>query len=148
MPDLVPLQPVDYLVMGHLTQDLTPDGPRLGGTATYSALTARALGLRVGVITSASEKTSMKAFEGIQVISIPSEHTTTFENIYSESGRRQTLHHQAAHISFEFVPEAWRNASIIHLGPVAQELDSELPIISFAVLVWRHTPRLDADMVR
>ncbi len=69
----------------------------------------------------------MKAFEGIAVISIPSEHTTTFENIYSESGRRQTLHHQAAHISFELVPEAWRSASIIHLGPVAQELDLELP---------------------
>ena len=65
MPDLVPLQPVDYLVVGHITQDLTPDGPRLGGTATYSALTARALGLQVGVVTSASEKTSMKAFEGI-----------------------------------------------------------------------------------
>jgi sugar/nucleoside kinase (ribokinase family) len=128
MPDLVPLQPVDYLVMGHITQDLTHGGPRLGGTATYSALTARALGLRVGVITSANEKTSMKDFKGIRVVSIPSEHTTTFENIYSESGRRQTLHHQAAHISFELVPEVWRSASIIHLGPVAQELDSELPI--------------------
>jgi sugar/nucleoside kinase (ribokinase family) len=127
MPDLVPLQPVDYLVIGHLTQDLTRDGPRLGGTATYSALTARALGLRVGVVTSASKQISMKAFEGIPVISIPSEHTTTFENIYSENGRRQTLHHQAAHISFELVPEAWRSASIIHMGPVAQELDSELP---------------------
>ena len=128
MPDLVPLQPVDYLVMGHLTQDLTRDGPRLGGTATYSALTARALGLRVGVVTSASKKTSLKAFEGIQVVSIPSKHTTTFENIYSENGRRQILHHQAAHIPFEFVPEVWRSASILHLGPVAKELDSELPI--------------------
>jgi len=127
MRELLPLQPVDYLVIGHITQDLTKDGPRLGGTATYSALTARALGSRVGVVTSAGEKTSMKAFKGIQVVSIPSEHTTTFENIYSESGRRQTLHHQAAHISFELVPEAWRSAPIIHLGPVAQELDSELP---------------------
>jgi len=127
MRDLLPLQPVDYLVIGHITQDLAKDGPRSGGTATYSALTARALGLRVGVVTSASEKTFMKAFEGIPVISIPSEHTTTFENIYSESGRRQILHHQAAHISYELVPEAWRSASIIHLGPVAQELDSELP---------------------
>ncbi len=130
MPDYVPLQPVDYLVMGHIAQDLTRDGFRLGGTAAYSALTARAIGLRVGVITSANEKTSktsMKAFDGIPVISIPSEHSTTFENIYAESGRRQILHHQAEHISFELVPEAWRSASIIHLGPIAQELDSELP---------------------
>ena len=130
MPDYVPLQPVDYLVMGHIAQDLTRDGFRLGGTAAYSALTTRAIGLRVGVITSANEKTSktsMKAFDGIPVISIPSEHSTTFENIYAESGRRQILHHQAEHISFELVPEVWRSASIIHLGPIAQELDSELP---------------------
>lgn len=121
-------QPVDYLVMGHITQDLTPDGPRLGGTAAYSALTARALGLRVGVVTSANETTSIKALDGIQVISIPSEYTTTFENIYhSKDGRKQILHHEAAHISFDFVPEVWQSASIIHLGPVAQELDAELP---------------------
>ena len=82
MHDHVALQPVDYLVIGHITQDLTRDGPRLGGTATYSALTARALGLRVGVVTSANKSTSLKTFDGIQIISIPSKHTTTFENIY------------------------------------------------------------------
>ena len=128
MHDLVPLQAVDYLVMGHITQDLTPAGPRLGGTATYSALTARALGLRVGIVTSASEETSLQALAGIPVISIPSEGTTTFENIYaSRGGRIQILHHQAAHIPFDLVPEIWRSTPIIHLGPVAQELDQELP---------------------
>jgi hypothetical protein len=127
MLDLVPLQPVDYLVIGHVTQDLTEHGSRLGGTATFSALTAHALGLRVGVITSANKKTSMKALDGIQVVSIPSEHTTTFENNYSESGRSQILHHQAERVSFDRVPDIWRSAPIIHLGPVAQELDSEMP---------------------
>jgi len=126
MLDAVSLQPVDYLVMGHITQDLTRDGPRLGGTATYSALTARALGLRVGVVTSINESTSLKTLEDIQVISIPSEHTTTFENIYDKDGRKQILHHRAAQISFDSIPEIWRSASIIHLGPIAQELDSEL----------------------
>ncbi len=128
MLDYVPLQPVDYLVIGHVTQDLTPDGLRLGrhsgifhtdGACAWSTSWSRDLRKR--------KKTSMKALDGIQVISIPSEHTTTFENIYTESGRRQILHHQAEHISFELVPEVWRSASIIHLGPVAQELDSELP---------------------
>jgi sugar/nucleoside kinase (ribokinase family) len=128
MLDFVPAQPVDYLVIGHITQDLTRDGPRLGGTATYSALIAHALGLRVGVVTSANESTSLKSFDGIQIIRIPSEHITTFENIYNSDGeRKQILHHQAAQISFDLVPEIWRSASIIHLGPVAQELDSELP---------------------
>src|SRR5271169_303078 len=102
MLDLAPLQPVDYLVIGHITQDLRRDGARLGGTATYAARTAQALGLRAGVVTSANEKTSWEAFNGIRVICIPSEDTTTFENIYdSEDGRRQILHHPAAHISLE-----------------------------------------------
>jgi len=128
MPDLVPLQPIDYLVMGHITQDLTKDGPRLGGTAAFSALTARALSLRVGVVTAANEETSMKTLDRIPIISIPSKYTTTFENIYDgDDGRIQTLHHQAAHLPYDLVPEVWRSTPIIHLGPVAQELDSELP---------------------
>ena len=48
MSSLVPLEPVDYLVIGHLSCDITPEGPRLGGTAAYAALTSHALGLRVG----------------------------------------------------------------------------------------------------
>jgi hypothetical protein len=127
MLGVVSLQPIDYLVVGHVTQDITRNGPRLGGTAAFSALTARALGLRVGVVTSANEKTSLKAFDGIPVVSIPSEYTTTFENIYRDDGRKQILHHRARRLSIDLVPEAWRNATIIHLGPVAQELDSELP---------------------
>ena len=127
MFELVPLEAVDYLVIGHVTEDITPSGPRLGGTAAFSALTARALGLRVGVITAAAKKTSLKTLEDIPVLNSPSIHTTTFENIYSEDGRIQVLHHQAAPISAESVPDVWRKASIVHLGPVAQELNAEFP---------------------
>jgi hypothetical protein len=44
MSNLIAMEPVDYLVIGHVAHDLTPEGWRLGGTAAYSALTARALG--------------------------------------------------------------------------------------------------------
>lgn len=124
MFELVPLEPVDYLVIGHLTEDLTPSGPRLGGTAAFSALTARALGLRVGVVSALSEGTSLKALEGILVVRIPSPQNTTFENIYGANGREQILHHRAVPISMATVPDIWRTASIVHLGPVAQELDA------------------------
>jgi sugar/nucleoside kinase (ribokinase family) len=127
MLELVPLQPVDYLAIGHITQDITPSGLRLGGTVTFSALTARALGLRVGIVTAAAHDLSLNVFDGITVVSVPSEHTTTYENIYGKEGRKQVLHHQAAHIPFESVPDAWRSASILHLGPLAQELDLQLP---------------------
>ncbi len=43
---------LDYLVVGHVTEDITPQGVMLGGGVTYSALTAKAMGLKVGIITS------------------------------------------------------------------------------------------------
>ncbi len=127
MPDLVPLEPVDYLVIGHIAHDLTPDGIHLGGTAAYSALTARALGLRVGIVTASAPDTSLELLGGILVLSIESTRNTTFENIYTQNGRIQYLRAQAARIDFDSTPETWRNASIIHLGPIANEMDSVLP---------------------
>ena len=41
-----------YLVIGHISADLLPNGTAvLGGTALYSALTSARLGWRVGVLT-------------------------------------------------------------------------------------------------
>ncbi len=127
MPSLVSLEPVDYIVIGHAAHDLTPSGARLGGTAAFSALTARALGLRVGIVTSVGADTSLAALDGIPTVTIPSEHSTTFENSYSTDGRKQILHHQAAPIDFIHVPEIWRHADIIHLGPIANEVSPILP---------------------
>ena len=127
MLSLVPLEPVDYLVIGHAAHDLTSSGARLGGTVAFSALTARALGLRVGIVTSTGAEIPLARLEGIPVIAIPSEHSTTFENIYSREGRKQILHHRAAPIDFADVPEIWRRADIIHLGPIANEIQPVLP---------------------
>lgn len=127
MPDLVALEPVDYLVIGHVAHDLAPEGPRLGGTAAYSALTARALGVRVGVVTAVGPETSLASLNDIPVVSLESPRSTTFENIYNEHGRIQYVRVQATRIDFERVPENWRRASIIHLGPIANEMDSTLP---------------------
>jgi hypothetical protein len=125
MFDVETFKPVDYLVIGHVTDDVTPAGLRLGGTATFSALTARALGMRVGIVTSASHAISL--LENISVVFSLSEYTTTFENVYFNGERKQTLQHQADEISLEKIPNVWRNAPIIHLGPVAQEIPGDLP---------------------
>ena len=124
---VIPLEPVDYLMIGHVAHDITPDGYRLGGTVAYSALTARALGMRVGIVTASGPETSLDALDGIPVISLDSPRSTTFENIYTGHHRIQYLLAQAARIDFEAVPEVWRRASIVHLGPVANEMDSALP---------------------
>ncbi len=127
MLELVSLQPVDYLAVGHLAVDLTPLGPRLGGTVVYAALTARALGLRVGIVTACAADAPLSALQGIQMVSVPSEHSTTFENTQTDSGRRQVLHHQATPLTFEHIPPAWRQSAIVHVGPIAQELAPDLP---------------------
>ncbi|MGE5465039.1 MAG: hypothetical protein ACM3PS_16870, partial [Syntrophothermus sp.] len=127
MQNLASLEPIDYLMIGHVAHDITPDGYRLGGTVAYSALTARALGMRVGILTASGPETSLAALNDIPVISIASPQSTTFENIYTDHGRIQYLRRQAARIDFQNVPDSWRHAPIIHLGPIANEMDSILP---------------------
>ena len=120
------LQPVDYLLIGHVAVDLTPAGKQLGGTVSYSALTAKAMGLRVGIVTSAGEDAPLSLLDGIQIFNVPTEHSTVFENVKTEHGRKQTLHHRATSITFEHIPQIWRDASIVHLAPIAQEVDPAL----------------------
>jgi sugar/nucleoside kinase (ribokinase family) len=123
---LKPFEPIDYLVIGHVTQDLTPNGPILGGTAAYSALTAKALGLRVGIVTSCRSDLEMPELEGIQVAVNYSEDNTTYENIITPEGRILYLHKRANMLSAAQVPEVWLRTPIVHLGPLDQEVDPNL----------------------
>lgn len=127
MHGILPLEPLDYLVIGHLARDLTPQGVRLGGTAAYAALTARVLGLRAGIITAVSPDLPLEPLNGIPVLSFDSESTTTYENIYTAAGRTQYLRARADRIALDRVPLTWRSAPIIHLAPIADEVDSLLP---------------------
>jgi hypothetical protein len=123
MFNMAPLEPIDYLVIGHITRDLTPTGSRLGGTASYAALTARALGLHVGIVTSWADEINLGILSQIPIINYPAEHSTTFENINTPEGRIQILHYVATPLEYFMIPEPWRGASIVHLGPVAREVE-------------------------
>ncbi|MBN1888776.1 MAG: hypothetical protein JW850_12345 [Thermoflexales bacterium] len=131
----------DYLVIGHVCRDviLSPGGepqPSFGGTVTYAARTVRALGLKVAVVTSAAPDVSLTPIlPGIAVHCVPSASTTTFENRYDGSQRSQILRATAAPISLDDVPALWRQASLVHLGPVAQEVDPALVTAFPAALV-------------
>ncbi|MDD5467906.1 MAG: PfkB family carbohydrate kinase [Anaerolineales bacterium] len=120
------LEPVDYLLIGHLTCDLVDGVCRLGGTAAYAALTADALGLKVGIVTSFAADLNPAPLGKIPVISYPSEQSTKFENCLTPTGRVQILHSRAEKLDFHLIPEVWRNAPIVHLAPVAQEVESSL----------------------
>jgi sugar/nucleoside kinase (ribokinase family) len=116
---------IDYLLIGHATCDLTAGGSRLGGTVTFGALTARALGLRVGVLTSVPDslRPLLSPLDGIDIVCIPGEQATTFENIYTPDGRQQIIHGRAAPLRYDHIPAAWRAAPLVHLGPLVGEID-------------------------
>lgn len=140
MFQLTSLEPVDYLVIGHLTRDITPEGPRLGGTAAYAALTAQALGLRVGVVTSWGADLPLGPMRSVPIASFPYEESTTFENVATAAGRVQHIRTVAPRLDYYHVPEPWRSAPIVHLGPVAQEVEPSL-VRNFPAALLGVTPQ-------
>jgi sugar/nucleoside kinase (ribokinase family) len=118
----------DYLVIGHVCRDLSRDGPRLGGTATFTALTAQALALRPAIVTSApvGAQPLLQPLHPIPLSIRPAGNFTTFENAYTPQRRIQTLWARAEQLTLSDVPIGWRSAPIIHLAPVADEVDPSL----------------------
>ena len=118
----------EYLVVGHVTRDLAPDGSYLlGGTATYSGLTAMRLGVGVGVLTSADPALLMFEDEpSAQVCCLPAKETTVFENVYVDGLRKQYVRARAECLTVGDVPAAWLCSPLVHLGPIAQEVDPDL----------------------
>lgn len=122
------LPTIDYLLIGHFTADLTPEGRVIGGTVSYAARTAHAFGLRVGVLTSAHPDDPLLAQlrQWAYVIVLPAAETTTFENLYTPQGRVQYIRGAAAPITAADVPDAWRTAPLVHLAPIADEIDADV----------------------
>ncbi len=119
--------PVDYLVVGHVCVDAMAEGPRLGGAVAYAGLTAQRLGWRVGIVTSAPPTLDLAAsLPGIALSCRPAPAATGFRNVYASGVRRQTLLARAAPLTLADVPLAWRAARVVHLAPVAQEVDLAL----------------------
>jgi cytidine kinase len=123
----------DFLVVGHIVQDLVPeDGGgetwRLGGAASYASLLARNLGLRTAILTAcAPDLPVSELFPGIDVLVVQSERTTQMRNVYPPGGRReQWVPQRATMLTAAHLPEAWHNARIVLLGPVAGEIDQSL----------------------
>jgi sugar/nucleoside kinase (ribokinase family) len=126
---------LDYLLIGHVCQDVVPagvDSPfargyTFGGTVTYCARTVKAMGLRVAVVTSAAADFALHAaLPNIETARVPAAETTTFENRYVDGHRIQTLHAIAENLDITSVPLEWRRSSVVHLAPLAREVDMNL----------------------
>jgi sugar/nucleoside kinase (ribokinase family) len=117
----------DYLAIGHVTRDEAPDGPHLGGSVTYSTLTAQAAGLKTAILTSAPPTDHLiDPLRQLSLHIVPSEQYTTFKNVYTPAGRIQTLLGHAARLDAVCIPAHWMAARLVHLAPVANEIDPQL----------------------
>jgi sugar/nucleoside kinase (ribokinase family) len=119
-----------FLTIGHITRDIHPDGPfSLGGTVTFAALTAYRLGLVPAIVTRADADLLADLPSRLLAICLAAQSstaTTSFSNIYHEGFRTQFLRARADMLQVEDVPESWRDAPIVLLGPLDQELSPEL----------------------
>lgn len=132
---------IDYLVVGHITRDLLPDGGEApGGTARYAAAVAARLGLRPAVLT-AGDLAQLSPPPGVALAASPSAAITTFANRYGPAGRRQWLHALGAPVDLAALPAAWRAAPVVHLAPVAAELDLAAALDAFAGALVGVTPQ-------
>ncbi len=120
--------PIDYLVIGHVTHDILPDGTRvLGGTVSYASLTAAALGRAVGIVTSASADANLAPLDTLAtLVRQPAPTITTFENVYVNGHREQYVYTPAARLTPDAIPHPWRTTPIVHLGPIMRECDPAL----------------------
>jgi sugar/nucleoside kinase (ribokinase family) len=127
------LRTPEYLVIGHICADLHSGGRVVhGGTALYSALTAARLGWRTAVMTRGVYGREVHGHlvpsleeyaDELSIVVQDADSTTMFINEYSGGRRTQHLPHWAGPIDLRGLPPHWRNAKIIHLGPIAQEID-------------------------
>ena len=132
---------IDYLVIGHICHDITPAGLVTGGTAAYSGNVAQVFGCETAVLTSsAPQEDWTTAMPGCLIHNQPAENTTTFENIYTPTGRVQTIHALADRLIPAHLPTGWQHAAVVHLGPIANEVDPDL-LHSFPNSVIGFTPQ-------
>jgi hypothetical protein len=111
-----------YLIIGHVTRDIAPQGERMGGTAAYAGLTAAAYGAGVSLVTSCPPAYDLSALDGILIHRIPSGRPTVFENRYTDNLREQWVRSTAEPLGPVHLPQSWFSPAIVHLAPVIGEV--------------------------
>jgi len=124
------LKVTTYLAIGHIALDVVGDTFVPGGTATYAAVTASRLGCSVRVFTSCDANGLFAVSKLVpgDIAPVGSPTTTTFNNMYVDGSRQQYLLARADMLHPTLLPTEWRSSDIIHLAPIAQEVDEEFAI--------------------
>jgi len=119
-------EPVQFLAIGHITEDITPDGRVLGGGVTYGALTAQALGLSAGIVSSYARGIDLQPLQNLQCHAKIAPDTTTFTNQETPYGRIQRISARADRLLQNDIPTEWIPSEIVHISPVADEVEHDV----------------------
>jgi 1D-myo-inositol 3-kinase len=117
----------EFIAIGHVTLDRFGDEVRPGGSALYAAITADRLGLHAGILTSHADDFPLDLVPPrIEVVSVPAPATTVFEHERVGDDRAQRVTSVAGALSEADVPDDWRDADLVLLAPVVNEVDPRL----------------------
>lgn len=121
----------EVVVVGAACRDLVDDDPRgwrLGGGASYSALTLARLGVSVGALVVADELAATSAEldmvrdAGVDVRVIPGTKGPVFINVETPTGRIQRTPQVSDAVDPGALPAAWLDARAWMFAPVAAEV--------------------------
>ena len=126
-------RPPDYVVVGHICADILPDGTAVarryrallgtgGGTARLAYRDPDPRSLRFPIGNLQTPPLTLDS-DRIQIVVQDAEWPTCFVNDYSAGRRTQQITRWAGPIDLRGLPPSWRTARVIHLGPIAQEID-------------------------
>jgi sugar/nucleoside kinase (ribokinase family) len=120
----------DFVAVGHVTLDHIGGAVRPGGAALYAAITAHRLGLSAGILTSHGADFPLDAVPPqIEVVTVEAAETTAFEHRLDGERRELTVSAAARPLGVVDVPDDWRDAAIVLLAPVLNEVD---PLVATA----------------
>jgi 1D-myo-inositol 3-kinase len=121
------MPPPHFVTVGHVTLDHFEDAVRPGGAALYAAVTAHRLGLSASILTSHALDFPLDEIPTpIEVVTLEAPATTAFEHRERSVGRSLRALGAAGPLTAADLPEDWREAPLVLLAPVLQEVDVSL----------------------
>ena len=119
----------DFVAVGHVTLDHFGDEVRPGGAALYAAITAQRLGRSAAILTSHGPDFPLDEVPtAIEVVTLEAPVTTVFEHQEGDDVRAMRVTATASPLAVDDLPEDWRDAPVVLLAPIIQEVDPALAV--------------------
>jgi sugar/nucleoside kinase (ribokinase family) len=141
---------IEVVHVGSASRDLAPDDPRgwrLGGGATYAALTTARLGLRTAALigvdeaAASAEELDLLRDAGVELRLALLDEGPVFDNQETSDGRVQISHAAGRPMTVPAIPDRWIEAGAWSLVPVAGELGDDwaprIPAGAYVALGWQ-----------